>query len=1250
VDVSQTGSFEPGNYSNVRIISGGLPGFTWDQNRPLSDGSVPKDGVNYYWRIWSYEGADTHGVHSLTPNPQVTAPNCTAEPSIASVSPDCDLGNHLVSLSWQGSGDGWYVDISPDSSFENYWNKNVSFLTSTTAPAGFTSTTLPPLAFQEGQTYSWRVWDTQNWQNGLDFEIPACPKSGGIPLPARPASLSASTDCLDESPLISFAWSQPDQVDGWFVDVSKTGSFEPGQYSNVHIPNTGGLPGFTWDQNRPLSDGNIPEAGTPYYWRVWAYRGAIENGIHSAQPDPTITASDCGSSSVTEQNQFAPAIILSANQVNCDAFGKAVINFLWEPGTVFDPLGNIIGYSDEQWLDLKIDDGTPWDNPDGSFNFVNSGPFPGSANQYVWRDIEPNTPHRWRIANFYQGAWYHSELEGTFSTSDCGVSVTTASGEFIKPVTIGVSNQICNADGKWTIILHWEPGSVKDEAGNITELPQEQFIDLKYDDGTDWLNPDGSQNYVHTQTLVGSQNNYTWSGIEPNQAHIFRVANLHNGTWYHSDATIYSTFATENCGTHLAAGQTIPRGNYNNPAAQELASGIRKYSGESVYDIEGNFKGLGLINYLNLLEILEARSDYFDLQEDIMAYQMISDSLDYGYSVGDTLGFYTTFVSNPTLESSTLNSEGTRYLDEKYALLKEQVKLENCKRHLEVFGDLTRCFLPPDYELQMGIARKLEEEAIKFLGSNSPLLHGLVEYDRKTKEFYPQESWEGDYAAVNYYLGKKLESISERKAVEIYGYVNENFNHNISPIPGFALTDQKRLESTGHKVQVLGAGFLIGFAGLDNVIPLPGKGIALNVIKRLPGINRLVAREGAETVARSLAREGLESEDEAFQVVQLGSKLDNGVATDAEKAELARLIKPSGAIETAINLVKNARITFVPNGEYGTLLDSDRTYINSVLGTAATDVWPDVVSKLGIAAPVKDVFYEHLGEGVFKRAFKVDAIDQNDRVFTFVVKMPKDNEIQRRITPDEFQNYVYFGQRGISQIQFTNRPAIRTFHQDPSQVTAVLVEEFIEGPTTKALGDTARSERNAIYKSVGELGGKLWESSPPSSRKTAVNSIPDNHLENTITSTIDGAYVTKFIDIDISSTETFSHFIINELVTRSTSGRIPRAYIGDYLHGLTSYMLRYESPQETARLLKQSADDFRAMINDEDLQRAFQTKFVSNENWRPWPQDKKAGFTNMANDIDKWADENLTSVQGASSTNMFRYLFGETFEGLNFGF
>lgn len=90
--------------------------------------------------------------------------NCYATELQATI--DC-LGN--VNFSWTNSGSNWFIDVSTNSDFSTYSNKDVSNLASTTAPSGFA----PAFSFLPNTTYYWRLWNGSVHTFGNSFTMPA---------------------------------------------------------------------------------------------------------------------------------------------------------------------------------------------------------------------------------------------------------------------------------------------------------------------------------------------------------------------------------------------------------------------------------------------------------------------------------------------------------------------------------------------------------------------------------------------------------------------------------------------------------------------------------------------------------------------------------------------------------------------------------------------------------------------------------------------------------------------------------------------------------------------------------------------------------------------------------------------------------------------------------------------------------------------------------------------------------------------
>lgn len=125
--------------------------------RSTSDNATVASGWNAIWSCASSPPANL----SVTPN------NC---PSIG------------VVLNWQNSGNGWFVDVSDDPTFTNFWNKDVSSLTSIGCPGGFANITVPTnyLQFEPNTTYYWRIWNGSMHTNGTPFTTPVCTTTDSI--------------------------------------------------------------------------------------------------------------------------------------------------------------------------------------------------------------------------------------------------------------------------------------------------------------------------------------------------------------------------------------------------------------------------------------------------------------------------------------------------------------------------------------------------------------------------------------------------------------------------------------------------------------------------------------------------------------------------------------------------------------------------------------------------------------------------------------------------------------------------------------------------------------------------------------------------------------------------------------------------------------------------------------------------------------------------------------------------------------
>ncbi len=163
--------------------------------------------------------------------------------------PVCSSANYSVTLNWTGSGSGWFVDISTDPKFATFENKNVSGLTSTAAPAGFSG----GLILQPGTTYYWRVWDGTKQTYGTSFTVPDCASTfSGVQIVNPSCSNSSYTDTIKWIGAGTNRW----------IDISTDSLFNT--FSNKNVDNlayttapAGFNPSFSLQPNQT------------YYCRLW---------------------------------------------------------------------------------------------------------------------------------------------------------------------------------------------------------------------------------------------------------------------------------------------------------------------------------------------------------------------------------------------------------------------------------------------------------------------------------------------------------------------------------------------------------------------------------------------------------------------------------------------------------------------------------------------------------------------------------------------------------------------------------------------------------------------------------------------------------------------------------------------------------------------------------------------------------------------------------------------------------------------
>ena len=163
--------------------------------------------------------------------------------------PVCANTSYSVSLNWTGSGPGWFVDISTDPNFSTFENKNVSGLSSTSAPAGFSG----GLTLQPNTTYYWRVWNGTKQTYGTRFTVPGCNTTFSDINIINPS-------CANSAYSDSIAWVGAG-TNRW-IDISTDSMFNTFSAKNVdNLTSTSAPVGFT--------PAITLQPNTKYYCRFW---------------------------------------------------------------------------------------------------------------------------------------------------------------------------------------------------------------------------------------------------------------------------------------------------------------------------------------------------------------------------------------------------------------------------------------------------------------------------------------------------------------------------------------------------------------------------------------------------------------------------------------------------------------------------------------------------------------------------------------------------------------------------------------------------------------------------------------------------------------------------------------------------------------------------------------------------------------------------------------------------------------------
>jgi len=251
---------------------------------PDGNPSIPPATIGV-WSNWAFKQYDWNGtvpgvsgncdmdVFNGDINALTSFMNCNAVPTnLTAIIGACPADS--ITLQWTGSGSNWYVDISHDSTFADFYNQAIPNLTSINAPSGFLDYyTSAPLVLMPDSTYYWRVFNGSGETKGGSFVAPNCPSNLTATIGACPADS------------VILQWTG--MGSGWYVDISPDSTFT--DFYNQAVPNQSSInpPGGFLDYytSAPLT----LQADTTYYWRV--FNGSSEtSGGSFTMPNCTVTA------------------------------------------------------------------------------------------------------------------------------------------------------------------------------------------------------------------------------------------------------------------------------------------------------------------------------------------------------------------------------------------------------------------------------------------------------------------------------------------------------------------------------------------------------------------------------------------------------------------------------------------------------------------------------------------------------------------------------------------------------------------------------------------------------------------------------------------------------------------------------------------------------------------------------------------------------------------------------------------------
>ncbi len=346
-------------------------------------------------------------------------------------------------------------------------------------------------------------------------------------------------------------------------------------------------------------------------------------------------------------------------------------------------------------------------------------------------------------------------------------------------------------------------------------------------------------------------------------------------------------------------------GSYQNVYTGEMTSILLDYSAKTKASV-GASGIFGWFDLANIYVLMVDSGDMNELDDDVALYKVLLDNLRSGRSVDGTISFYKQFVTN-----GQINSNGKKYLDEKYDKLTTifSKEYQECEAK-QLAGKLKPgeyCTYPIRYSTGLAITRGQEEEFMKSIASTSgldyELISALKNYDKKTSA---GQSTAEEESRIFYYLGRKLQGKGaydqgNSMAIEMYTAVADNYPS--SSVYADALTRKNQMKSLGFQAKVFGKGLLIGFIGLDNLVPVPGPGKAkaLRLLGKIPGIKKFTTAHGDDALRTVLKTEGL-ADNEIDEFLQLSKKVDADTASASERLKLATLIRNKAGIAAAKGL------------------------------------------------------------------------------------------------------------------------------------------------------------------------------------------------------------------------------------------------------------------------------------------------------------------------------------------------------------